>query len=70
VNSCAKPGCNETIAMSRLMCRRHWYQVPTAIRDEVNSAYRVWKADLASREKLWNLESWQQAAVQAVEEGS
>lgn len=32
---CPIPGCGEQIDQSRLMCRRHWYQVPKQLRDQV-----------------------------------
>ncbi len=37
---CPVAGCADRIDPSRLMCRRHWYQVPKAIRDRVWATWR------------------------------
>jgi hypothetical protein len=37
---CAVPQCGEAVDPSRLMCRRHWYVVPKAIRDQVWASWR------------------------------
>jgi hypothetical protein len=37
---CPVPGCGDQIDPSRLMCRRHWYQVPRALRNQVWATWR------------------------------
>lgn len=40
INLCRAHGCSERILPSRLMCPRHWFMVPEALRKEVWKAYR------------------------------
>jgi hypothetical protein len=37
---CPVPGCGDQIDPSRLMCRRHWYQVPRPLRNQVWATWR------------------------------
>ncbi len=37
---CPIPRCDDQIDPSRLMCRRHWYMVPKALRDRVWATWR------------------------------
>jgi hypothetical protein len=55
---CAVPGCGDKIDLTRLMCRRDWYQVPRELRDKV---WRTWRSgrDINSR-------AHQQAVLQAI----
>jgi hypothetical protein len=48
---CPVSGCDEPTDPSRLMCRRHWYQVPKALRDRV---WATWQSGdgASSREHL------------------
>lgn len=39
--SCPVERCLNSRDAGRLMCRKHWYQVPKQLRDEV---WRTWKA--------------------------
>lgn len=59
--TCAALGCDTQAGPAQLMCRKHWYQVPQAVRDEVWAAWRACKgtpdrryamAVLAARESL------------------
>lgn len=34
MHPCAVPNCPNECRIMRLMCRRHWYMVPQALRDE------------------------------------
>lgn len=38
--SCPVTGCGRQISRSRLMCRRHWYQIPKQLRDRVWATWR------------------------------
>lgn len=49
-HTCPVPGCRELVRQERLMCSRHWYQVPLALRKQVWREYR--KAP-QSRAHLW-----------------
>lgn len=40
VGRCPVSGCDDQIDPSRLMCRRHWYQVPKQLRDRVWATWR------------------------------
>jgi hypothetical protein len=55
---CAVPGCGDQIDLTRLMCRRDWYQVPKRLRDQV---WRTWRSgqNASSREH-------QQAVLHAI----
>jgi hypothetical protein len=55
---CAVSGCGDQIDPTRLMCRRHWYQVPKRLRDKV---WRTWRS---GREA--NSCAHQQAVLQAI----
>jgi hypothetical protein len=37
---CRVPGCTATVGAQRLMCRRHWYQVPKQARDLIWASWR------------------------------
>ncbi len=39
-DSCPVTGCGQQISPSRLMCRRHWYQIPRQLRDRVWATWR------------------------------
>lgn len=38
--TCPGPSCTEQVPSDMLMCRRHWFQVPKDLRQEVLSAWR------------------------------
>lgn len=40
MHACPGPECEEQIPYEMLACRRHWYQVPKAVR---NAVYGAWK---------------------------
>lgn len=40
-HQCPGPGCTLAVSDDMLACRRHWFQVSKAIRDEVWSAWRA-----------------------------
>jgi hypothetical protein len=37
---CPGPGCDAQVPYEMLACRRHWYQVPRALRNAVYTAWR------------------------------
>jgi hypothetical protein len=39
MHRCPGPGCDAQVPYEMLACRRHWYQVPRAIR---NAIYHAW----------------------------
>lgn len=40
VHRCHARGCNTPVPPKLLMCRRHWFMVPPALRDRVWATYR------------------------------
>ena len=40
MHECPGPGCEEQVDVTQLACRRHWYQVPKAIRNAVWREYQ------------------------------
>lgn len=44
-HSCHATGCEIPVLPARFMCRRHWFQVPKALRDKIWSAYRPGQED-------------------------
>ena len=55
---CPVPGCGDQIDQTRLMCRRHWYQVPKRLRDQV---WRSWRSGQEA-----NSHEHQRAVFQAI----
>jgi hypothetical protein len=49
--ACPVPGCDAVIGATRLTCRRHWYQVPKPVRDEVWAAWRSGAGAFTSRHR-------------------
>jgi len=47
-HSCAVPQCAVRVDRTRLMCRRHWYLVPKAIRDQVWATWRSGQGALSA----------------------
>lgn len=39
-HQCPKRGCRVQVPYEQLACKRHWYELPKAIRDAVNKAFR------------------------------
>lgn len=38
---CPGPDCTEVVPQKLAMCKRHWFQVPKRLRDELWRAYRA-----------------------------
>lgn len=48
---CAVPQCARHVHRSRLMCRKHWYVVPKAIRDQVWATWRSGQGAFSTEHK-------------------
>lgn len=40
-HNCHWPGCAEQVPPAMWGCKRHWYQLPKALRDKVWATYRI-----------------------------
>jgi len=58
---CHAKGCLIKTKPEMLMCRRHWFMVPKAIRDQVWATYRPGQCDSGLPSKEWH-----QAADEAI----
>lgn len=58
---CAISDCEKVIPRTRLMCKRHWFQVPISLRNAVWDTYR--RCGVLS-EEYWEA---REAAIHAVE---
>lgn len=52
-HTCHALGCQVSVPPEMLMCRRHWFMVPKAIRDRVWSSYRRGQCDDKSPSREW-----------------
>lgn len=43
MRKCPAPGCEVRIPESRFACGPHWYALSPAVRDAINSAFRLYK---------------------------
>lgn len=66
LHSCAARGCCEQISTASLMCKRHWFMVPPAIRRRVNEAWFI-TPDLRALQNPEYMAA-RQAAIDAVQE--
>jgi len=39
-NPCPHPTCNERVALEVFACRRHWFSLPQALRNQIWANYR------------------------------
>jgi hypothetical protein len=72
---CEVPGCRAYCVRGQLMCRGHWYAVPTMLRTAVNRTWREYKGadrnDRAqSRSALAAYRAAVDAAVNAISKGA
>lgn len=66
VFECSVSECKAGVAISQLMCRRHWALVPDDLRRDVYAKYRAYRRD-RSDVALDRLRGAQDAATHAVE---
>lgn len=52
-HKCHIPVCEVPVPPEYLMCAKHWYMVPKAIRDEVWRTYRPGQCDDKQPSKVW-----------------
>lgn len=63
MNICAVTGCDVTITVPSFLCKRHWFSVSKAKRDEVWELFRTAKGSLRQRRAV--LEAIQEAERKA-----
>ena len=61
---CHARGCKVHVPPEMLMCKRHWYMVPKAIRDRVWATYRPGQCEDMQFSQAWS--DAVDAAIQAV----
>lgn len=66
---CRALGCGVVVPASFLMCRRHWYMVPKAIRDRVWAEYRSGQVEDLDFSDAWLLAATEAQLAVAVREG-
>lgn len=71
---CAVDGCEVGVAITRLMCPRHWRQLPPDLQRSVNAAYRLYRRSLRGTAEEYQrcsreLDEVQHAAVNALKAG-
>lgn len=66
-HECSVPGCGELVPLEMLMCARHWFAVPLAIRNEVWTAWHAYQAGGLEIDRLRDVQ--RQATEAAVAKG-
>jgi len=67
-HTCAVFNCDVAIPTSQLMCREHWFQVPSKLRSKVWNRYRQWQQS-PTKETGKALRAAQREAVQSLVKG-
>jgi hypothetical protein len=53
MRTCPHPGCHREIAPDRFACKRHWYQLPIAMREKIWTDYVGGTTDLSAALAYW-----------------
>lgn len=61
---CHAEGCRVAVPPEMLMCKRHWFMVPKALREEVWRTYRPGQCDDKTPSEEWHKAA--DAAIKAV----
>lgn len=67
-HSCSIPDCDARVETGKLMCRRHWFQVPSRLRQRLWETWRKYEVRQASLEELRAIQAECTAAVKGGEE--
>ena len=59
---CPAPECDAAIPSDRFACRRHWYMLPSRMRDAINAAFAEWRSDIRNLAALTQLKVEQSKA--------
>lgn len=60
-HSCYHPECDVAVPPRMLACRRHWFQLPKVLRDEIWRTYTGWKTLTPSKPSQEYLDAIAQA---------
>lgn len=65
-HTCPVPRCSRRLGGNRILCKRHWSQLPAVLQIRLTRLWRICRADPRNEAKIAALAAAKQAAIELV----